>query len=420
MSDGKSRQIGKAAALRCYTDHRFKTMKISVNMLVPLSEKTAAVYGILPGLVTRATREYPDFAALNRKLSELYGAALQTSVRKMGGFQCLSVSAAGISSKYAFGGEDMDAELAGLLLSAVLSPLKDGEGMFPEEHFLQEQRQLLELKDAEYNDKITYTHQRCEELLFRGQAAGIDRYGSREEIAMLSRAELSGAWEELLSSVRFEIFALGDCSPDLEKLLQSFANLGSPRPLSPLAYEEPGELRRFTEEQPLSQSKLSLAFRVDSGPEEKLLFQLTSAVFGGAPSSKLFQQVRERMGLCYYCSSAYSPLSRSLYVESGVETENLEKAEEAILNQLQEMQKGNITEEELTSAKLALANSMRSVGDSLNAVENWYLSQCFSSGEMTPEQAVKQLMSYTASQVAEAAGKLKPAAAYCLKGRDHD
>ncbi len=418
MSDKKSWRIGQAAVLRSYTDSRFKTMKLSVNMLVPLTRKTAAVYGILPGIVTRATREYPDFAALNRRLSELYGASLQTSVRKMGGFQCLSVSAAGIASRYAFGGDDIFSQLSELLFSALFSPLKDENGLFPEEHFIQEQRQLLELKDAEYNDKIAYAHQRCEELLFAGQDAGVDRYGSREEIAGLDRRALSGAWDELLSSARFEIFALGDCAPDPQAFEVVFSQIGAPKALNPLPFEAPLFPRRAAEEQPVSQSKLSLAFRADAKSEERYLFQLMSAVLGGVPSSKLFQNVREKMGLCYYCSSAYGPLSRSLFIESGVETENIEKAEKEIHAQLGQLQAGVITEEELSSAKLALCNSFRSVGDSLNAVENWYLSQAFSPEEVTPEQAAEQIMSYTAAQVAEAAGRVHPAAVFCLKGRD--
>ncbi len=418
MSYSQKQQIGEGAALRCYTDPRFKTMKVSVHLLVPLKRETAALYGILPGLVTRNTKEYPDFTALNRKLAELYGASLNTAVRKMGGFQCLSLSANGISGRYAFGGDDMFSELLNLLFSAIFSPLKDADGHFPENNFLQERRQLLELKDAEYNDKILYAHQRCEELLFHDSDAGTDRYGSREEIAGLDRTALADAWDRLLSSARFEIFALGDCQMDSVLFQERFKNAGVYRPLECLPFAAPETPRRLTEEQPLSQSKLSMGFRVDAKPEERLLFQLTSAVLGGVPSSKLFQNVREKMGLCYYCSSTYSVLSRSLYIESGVETKNLERAESEILRQLTELQAGHITEEELLSAKLALCNSFRSVGDSLNAVETWELAQAFSSQEVTPEQAAEQVMAYSAEQVAEAAGRIKPAAVYCLKGRE--
>lgn len=416
MMDCTIQRLGAAARLRTYTAPRFKTMKISVNMLVPLSEKTAAVYGILPGLVTRATREYPDFLTLNRKLSELYGASLSTRVMKLGNYQCLTLSASGISNRYAFGGDDMFSELSELLFSAIFSPLRDQDGLFPEEHFLQEQRQLLELKDAEFNDKITYAHQRCEELLFAGQNAGLDRFGSRDQIAALNRKQVSDAWQEVLSSAQFEVFTLGDCTPAPDVFEEQFAQIGTPHRLSPLPYQKPDTLHRVTEEQTVTQSKLALGFRVDSKPEEQLLFQLVSAVFGGTPSSKLFQNVREKMGLCYYCSSLFSVLGRSMYVESGVETANLEQAEQEILHQLQKLQTGEISEEELLSAKLAMCNSFRSIKDSLHAVETWYLGQLFSENAITPEQAAQQVMSYTAEQVAEAAARVKPAIAYTLRG----
>ncbi len=418
MENCRIHKINDAVTLRIYTAPHFKTMKISVNMLVPLSERTAASYGILPCLVTRATREYPDFISLNRRLSELYGATLGARTMKLGGFQCLSLFASGISNRYAFGGDDMLAELTELLFSAMFSPFLDENGLFPEENFLQEQRQLLELKDSEFNDKITYAHQRCEELLLAGQAAQ-DRYGSREQIAALDRKTVSAAWKEVLSSARFEVFVLGDCDPSPELFRQRFSAVGVPVDLAPLPYQSPGSIQRVTEEQAIAQSKLSIGFRVDSRPGELNLFQLMSAVLGGTPSSKLFQNVREKMGLCYYCSSMFSLSGRSLYVESGVETANLEKAEQEIFRQLQKTQAGEITEEELLSAKLAMCNSFRSIGDSLQAVETWYLGQLFSeSGMTTPEEAVRRTTEYTAEQVAEAARRVTPAVVYVLRGRD--
>ncbi len=111
--------IGEGASLKSLSDSRFKTMRVSVNMLVPLTEKTAAAYALLPSLVSRATRQYPDYTALNCRLSELYGASLSSSVRKFGSFQSIGLSASGIADRYAFGGENMLEELSGLLFSVI-------------------------------------------------------------------------------------------------------------------------------------------------------------------------------------------------------------------------------------------------------------------------------------------------------------
>ena len=75
------------------------------------------------------------------------------------------------------------------------------------------------------------------------------------------------------------------------------------------------------------------------------------------------------MSLCYYCSTGLYANSRALFISSGVETENLRRTEEAIYQQIEALQRGELSEEELLSAKLALCNSNRSVTDSLFAIE---------------------------------------------------
>ena len=172
----------------------------------------------------------------------------------------------------------------------------------------------------------------------------------------------------------------------------------------------------MTEEQPVTQSKLSLGFRMDTQRGERVLFQLMNAVLGGTASSKLFQNVREKESLCYYCSSGFSWSSCSLTIDSGVDTVNMDRTEEAIFQQIEAMQRGEVTEEELLYAKLALKNSMGSLQDSLHSVENWYLGRTFDLPGQTPEQAAELLMSYTVEDVVEAARRLEPAVVYRLKG----
>lgn len=47
-------------------------------------------------------------------------------------------------------------------------------------------------------------------------------------------------------------------------------------------------------------------------------------------TSKLFMNVREKMSLCYYCSSSPDSYKGLLFVQSGIEVENRKVAETAI------------------------------------------------------------------------------------------
>ena len=168
------------------------------------------------------------------------------------------------------------------------------------------------------------------------------------------------------------------------------------------------------------QSKLVLGFRTgcaepDAGaPAVKLM----NAVYGGTPNSKLFLNVREKLSLCYYCSSLFIPAKGILLVQSGVETKNIERAENEILAQLEEVRKGNFTEEDLNAAKLSLCNSYHTLSDSPDALEGWYLSRTFSDPLRTPESEAELVSKVTAEQVAEAAGKVTLDTVYCLKGKE--
>ena len=89
-------------------DERFKTIRMSVHFLWPLTEKTVSANSILPFLLSRASRKYPDFTKLNEHLAELYGAVLDADVQKLGDAQVLSVSASGIADHYSLHGESKE------------------------------------------------------------------------------------------------------------------------------------------------------------------------------------------------------------------------------------------------------------------------------------------------------------------------
>ena len=204
--------VTEGIRFRSIPDTRFKTLRIAVNFMLPLEKETAAAHALLPFLLSRASREYPDFTRLNERLSELYGAAIHADVRKLGEAQVLSVAVAGLADRYALEGESISAELSHLLCSILFDPpLVDG--LFPEDGFEQEKRQTIEMIDSDFNDKRTFARLRCEELMCDREAFGINRYGSREDVTALRREEMTKVWERVLRTARIEIMALGDCDP---------------------------------------------------------------------------------------------------------------------------------------------------------------------------------------------------------------
>ena len=421
----EQRAICDGVNFRSIRDTKFKTMRISAHLIVPMSRQTAAENALLPFLLSRASREYPDFTKLGQRIAELYGASLNADVQKLGDLQVLSLSASGIADRYALEGEAISGELAKLLCSILFDPpLVDG--LFPEDGFEQEKRQTMELIDSEYSDKRTYARQRCEAIMCADEPYGVNRYGGKEDIARVERPALTAAWKRLLDTAKIELMVLGDCDPApvYEGFRAAFETLGSRKTAdcTTKVVRSAEKVNTVTEKMDVAQGKLVMGFRTGTAtPDEEVpATRLMAALFGGTPNSKLFLNVREKLSLCYYCSASYNSMKGIMLVQSGVEVKNMERAKEEILRQLDEVKQGNFDESEVEAAKMSLCNSYRTLSDSLGGLENWYLSQTFASHSQQPEEAAAQINAVTRQEIIDAANRVTLDTVYCLVGNGED
>jgi predicted Zn-dependent peptidase len=421
MTGIEQRSVCDGVNFRSIRDGRFKTVRMSIHFFRPLVRADASVNAILPYLLTRACKKYPDYTKLNQHLAELYGADIDADVKKLGDTQILSVSVTGLADRYALAGEQISGELSRLLCSMLFEPPFQ-DGMFPQEGFEQEKRQMIETLDSEFGDKRLYSFRRCEEIMCAKEPCGIGRYGTKEEIRAMKRESLNEAWQRMIHSSRAEILVLGDCDPEpvYRDFSAAFQNLGRSQAdeCPTCVVRTVAEAKDVTEKTDVAQSKLVMGFRAGCADPEKQVpaMKLMCALYGGTPNSKLFLNVREKMSLCYYCSSMYNPIKGILSVQSGVEEKNIEKAKTEILAQLEEVKQGNFTDDDLTAAKLSLCNSYHTISDSLDGLEGWYLSKTFSDPGRTPEREAEMINAVTREELIEAARQVVLDTVYRLTG----
>lgn len=87
---------------------------------------------------------------------------------------------------------------------------------------------------------------------------------------------------------------------------------------------------------------------------------VVNTVLGGGMSSRLFQKVREQMGLAYTVYSYISSFTEGglLTVYAGVNPANVAKAQEAVLNTIEELRRGMLTKDELIRGREQLKSSV--------------------------------------------------------------
>lgn len=409
------------AELLYLPDSRYKTARVTVSFLVPLREETASANAMLPGILTRACADCPDFTSLNRRLAMLYGAWIGGRVRKIGETQALTFTLSLLDDRYVPNGEKLAEQGVSLLRNMIFRPVLEN-GAFRAEDLAQERRQLCEELDSEFNDKRIYAKNRAEELLCRGEAYACGRLGTKERLEKLTAQEVFAAWERLLRTARIRITAIGT------EAVRAAA-MGFAQELKAIAVREPvvcgaqlprgGEaVRRSTERSELSQCKMVMGFCSTVAEPDKAVpaMRLFCAMFGGTPHSRLFLNVREKLSLCYYCSAHFVRAKGVLLVESGVEEQNAVRAEEEILRQLHALQNGDFTDEEMENARRSVCDSFCSVSDSPAGMDEWLLQQCMQQQPELPEQTERRIREVTREQIVAAANALRPGAVFLLAG----
>lgn len=387
-------------------------------MLTDIDKEKAPALSTLSGVLAHSCEEYPTFLELSRKLDSLYGTTLTGSSGKRGENQIVILSASGINDSYSLDGESVYEEMAKLLCSVLFKP-NEKDGAFSEEDFLQEQRQSLDAIDGLFNDKRAWAKKRLFEEMCGNEKYGINVLGTKEQVKALTAKKLYEQYKELLKTARVEIICL--CANDTENVKKIFTEQFSSveRAVDLGATEivtKADKVREVKDTLDVNQSKLMLGFRTgcaepDDGAEA---VKLMTAVLGGTAHSKLFNNVREKQSLCYYCASGFDPLKGIMTVESGVEKKNIEKTKNAVLKEIEDMKNGIISDEEIENTKRSLTNSYMTSVDSSAGTLSWYLSQILKGRDRTPREQADVISKITKEEIVEAAKKLSLDTVYVL------
>lgn len=419
MSTYKREEIADGVNFSSVFNDKFKTMRITLLAFLPLKEETASSYALLTKVLLRSCALYPDFTTLSKKLSSLYGASISAGCTKVGDRQALQFSISGIDERYAFSDEPLAQELCDLLCQIVFKPKLCGNA-FDEIDFEQGRRELLDIIDSEFNEKRIYAVTKATEIMCKNEPFGISRYGTKEGVNKVTKETLYDAWQTVLKTAQFELITIGQSNPENVKAqFETYFNFDrNTVELQNTIVRKADKVKRENEDMPLSQSKMILGFRTDSAEPDKdvMATRLMCAVLGSTAHSKLFCNVREKLSLCYYCASRYNRKKGILTIESGVEKENIEKAEKAILAEIESMQNGDITDFELESAKLSAINSFKEICDTAGGLESWYVTQLYDKDIYSSDEACELINKVTKEQVIESAKKLTLDTVYTLTG----
>lgn len=412
--------IADNVTLNVIETKKFKTNYLSFNFVMPLKKPENSINTLVPRVLIRGTRKHPDMISIKKALDELYAASLETRVYKRGEYQICAVSAGWLDDRFAIDDTDITLGTLDLVEELLFDPYTEN-GVFSAFYTENEKSNLKDEIEALINNKTSYAIRRCQQEMCKNESYGISDCGDIEDIDKITPRSLYEGYEKLLKSARIEIFYVGrDGNKTAKRLKAMFAKQErTPESLPECCVvRSSADVKTVDEDCPVTQGKLSLGFRTGTvlGDGDYHAFPVFAELYGGSPMSKLFMNVREKLSLCYYCKAIPENIKGIMIVTSGIENENREKTQNEILLQLESIKKGEISDDELLSAKKSLINAYKELSDSPASLEAWYLTRLLAGSDDTLEYMMEVFERTTKEEVAALARKVTLDTVYFMRG----
>ena len=417
----QTRSILPGVRLTACTTEKFKTGYFSINFLRPLDRAEAAMNAVLPRVLLRGTELHPDLQSLSVAMEELYGTEIGGLVRKKGEVQTWGLYADFIEDPLV--NDRVFEPVAALTAELLLHPVLE-QGRFREDYVRREKENLLDAIASVINNKRSYAMNQMVKAMHPDEAYCVDRLGEKAEAERLAAAPLYEHYRRTLAQSRVEILYVGRRTADEAAALFRRVLGDLPRqalaPVGTAHRPRAEQVRTVEQTMDVTQGVLCMGYRIGfTGADRRWpALMVLNAVFGAGVTSKLFVNVREKQSLCYYASSMVEKHKGELAVSSGISFDKKELVVREIEKQLEDCRRGQISTQELDSAKKQILSALRSTADFPNQLETFYLSQRIGEFSDTPELLSEAIAAVTAEAVAAAARALTLDTVYFLKGAE--
>ena len=418
-------EIKQGIKLHCIKTDKYKTDISCVIITTPLKRDTVTKNALIPFMLRRGSKKLPSQYLISKELENLYGASFNCGVDKMGDNVVLKFCIESISTEYALNSEDVLKENLEDLLDIVFNPVEK-DGKLNEDFLDIEKQNLKTVIESKIDDKDVYAFDRCISEMYGENGYGLYKYGYIEDIDKISIEELSNYYNYLIQNSKIDIFVSGNIDENrITGLLKANENIKKLKPrienyILNNEYTESKEIvekvKEVTESMNVTQGKLVLGLDIVSDIENlQTIAMVYNAILGDSTNSMIFQNVREKAGLAYSAKSTLVKQKLNIFIRCGIQIENYEKAVEIIKLQLENIKKGEFSEDDIIDAKTYLISGLKNVYEEQDTEIVYYIGQEIAKTNLTFEEYLKKIEKVTKEDVINLANQINLNTIYFLK-----
>lgn len=410
---------------------KFKGIRISINYTLPIVKSKVAEQATVASYLSKGCKKYTNQQAIDLFLSNLYGAGFDTNVEKIGDLYNIEFCVECVNKKFLPNKFDAVKKSFEFLYNIIYRPNLE-KGLFIKSNLENEKRYILDKINQKKDDKLRYGVLRAEEFLCKDEPYGIYVYGNAEDVGKITPKSAYDTYINLITNAYVTAIIVGNLDgydlieQDINKIFEGKINnnvdSSNLKLNSSVNKVEDKTVDQVIEKSDVAQSVLSIGLKIkDVNAEDTYGFLLYNAILGDIPSSKLFQNVREKKSLAYAIRSRYYRYKAMFIIYAGIKNVNFEKAKTSIIEEIEQIKNGNVSKLEFDCAKQSIIDAILEWKDSKIALSKFALTNLlnYKKDDVTIDQIIDKVNSVTLEQVIALSKKVNVKLIYLLGGEQN-
>lgn len=420
--DYNESDIKSGIKLHTIKTDKFKTNLIAVILTTKLDKENVTKNALIPAVLRRGTANLNTLEEINKNLEDMYGASLDCGLDKTGDNQVLKFYIESVNDEFLpQNDENMLKKSLENIFELVFNPYLENN-CFKKEYVEQEKENLKQIIEGKIDNKARYALDRCIEEMYKNESFGLYKYGYIEDLNNIDEKNLYQYYIELINKCKIDIFVSGILDDQIKEVIKNNQNINKlkerrPEFVMPEIKSKIADKENVVQESmEVTQGKLVLGLDLNFDNEDlRYDAMIYNSILGGSANSKLFQNVREKESLAYTASSSYYRFKNNIFINCGIEIGNYDKALEIIKQQIEDMKKGDFTEEEVENSKQGIIAAIKSIDDEQDTEIMYFFGQELSVNKLDIDEYKDRISKVNKQNVVDIANKVSVNTVYFLK-----
>lgn len=411
--DKKDIKINDGVNLKLFQTTKYKDLNIFVSFMNCFNKKERDSLIVAKDIVGLVSKTYPTKKQMTKKKNLLYSANVDCSLNSIA-YNDIAVF------HYSFVDPDFVDDVSiedyiDFIKETIFNNLFDDSNVNEEIRLLKSHilRKLDKPREYAKNQVIKILGQYED----RFNSSRIDIIDRLDEINV---DDINNAYKRMIDESLIDITIIGNIS---DELIDAIKNLNfKARKYELVNYEAINipDLHLIEESRDVNQSVLIVKYKLNGfyyfkGKDYYTLVIATS-LFGSLPCSLLFQEIREKLSLCYTISATNDKYEGIISVNTLISKRNIEETIKQIDIQVNRLANGDYPLEQLETCKTLVINSLIQTMDDSYSIYSYYSKYLFNDEPF--EEAIDGLSKVTKEDICQLFKDYKHLLTYVLKGEN--